>query len=392
MLNYKKEIIYPLLAASLLISVVMLSLFYTMYSLNKIEKNKDFIDTQRFNIITLRNAVLDAETSQRGYLITNNVTFLDHYNEGKIQAYKTLDKLSKSSETLTSLAPILEKIQRLCDDKFSIIEASTSVQLNAGSYASHLSLSKDRGKAVMDNIRTALMEADKDLLERRHILSNRMGKTIRYSIIAGVTLAIMIFGILIFSYLHTLHLFKVILSSSNKVDRLSYQATHDPLTNLLNRRGFENRLQNIHDNAIIEKQKYAIFYMDLDNFKTVNDQYSHAIGDQLLITVSQLFQNCLREHDGLARLGGDEFTLIVQKFKDKDELETLANRLINALKKPILIENAMLSVGVSIGVAIHRADGFNPKKLMMAADKAMYHAKNSGKNKVVFLNKAPSQN
>jgi len=392
MLNYKKEIIYPLLAASLLISVVMLSLFYTMYSLNKTEKNKDFIDSQRFNIITLRNAVLDAETSQRGYLITNNVTFLDHYNESKIQAYKTIADLTKSIRTHPELAPMLERIQQLCDDKFSIIEASTTVQLRAGSYASHLTLSKDRGKVVMDNIRSELIATDKYLLERRQILSNRMGKTIRYSIIAGATLAVMIFGILIFSYLHTLHLFKVILSSSHKVDRLSYQATHDPLTNLLNRRGFENRLQNIHDNAIIEKQKYAIFYMDLDNFKTVNDQYSHAIGDQLLITVSQLFQNCLREHDALARLGGDEFTLIVQKFKDKDELETLANRLINALKKPIPIENSMLSVGVSIGVAIHRTDGFNPKKLMMAADKAMYHAKNSGKNKVVFLNKAPSQN
>ncbi len=392
MLNYKKEIIYPLLAASLLISVVMLSLFYTMYNLNKIEKNKDFIDAQRFSIITLRNAVLDAETSQRGYLLTNNATFLNHYNEGKIQAYKTLDTLAKSSETLTSLAPILEKIQRLCDDKFSIIEASTKVQLSAGSYASNLSLSKDHGKAVMDSIRTALMEADGDLLERRHTLSDRMRTTIRYSISAGVALALMIFGILLFSYLHTLHLFKVILSSSNKVDHLSHQATHDPLTNLLNRRGFENKLQHIHDNAIIEKQKYAIFYMDLDHFKTVNDKYSHAIGDQLLITVSQLFQSCLREHDALARLGGDEFTLIVQKFKDKDELETLANRLINALKKPIPVENAMLSVGVSIGVAIHRSDAFTPKKLMMAADKAMYHAKNSGKNKVVFLNKAATQN
>ena len=392
MLNYKKEIIYPLLAASLLISVVMLSLFYTMYSLNKTEKNKDFIDSQRFNIITLRNAVLDAETSQRGYLITNNVTFLDHYNESKIQAYKTIADLTKSARTHPELTPMLEKIQQLCDDKFSIIEASTTVQLRAGSYASHLSLSKDRGRIVMDNIRSELIATDEYLLERRKILSNRMGKTIRYSIIAGVTLAVMIFGILIFSYLHTLHLFKVILSSSNKVDHLSHQATHDTLTNLLNRRGFESRLQKIHDNAILEKQKYAIFYMDLDNFKTVNDQYSHAIGDQLLITVSQLFQSCLREHDALARLGGDEFTLIVQKFKDKDELETLANRLINALKMPIPVENLMLSVGVSIGVAIHRTDAFTPKKLMMAADKAMYHAKNSGKNKVVFLNKAPSQN
>ncbi|MDI1309746.1 MAG: diguanylate cyclase [Methylotenera sp.] len=392
MLNYKKEIIYPLLAASLLISVVMLSLFYTMYNLNRIEKNKDFIDKQRFNIITLRSAILDAETSQRGYLITNNATFLEHYKESKIQAYKTIDDLTKDGHEFPALTPIVEKIQRLSDDKFSIIEASTSVQLNAGSYASHLSLSKDRGRVVMDNIRLALMKADVILLERRNVLNIHMQTTIRDSIIAGVTLALVIFGVLLFSYLHTLHLFKVILSSSNKVDHLSHQATHDPLTNLLNRRGFENKLHHIHDNAIIEKQKYAIFYMDLDNFKTVNDQYSHEIGDQLLITVSQLFQSCLREQDALARLGGDEFTLIVPKFKDKDELETLANRLINALKNPIPVENSMLSVGVSIGVAIHRSDAFTPKKLMMAADKAMYHAKNSGKNKVVFLNKAAAQN
>lgn len=392
MLNYKKEIIYPLIAASLLISVVILSLFFTMYNLNKIEKNKDFIDNHRFDVITLRNAVLEAETSQRGYLITNNVTFLENYKEGKANAYSTLDKLTQNSEGLTSLTPILDKLKWLCDEKFSIIEASTTVQLSAGSYASHLSLSKDRGKTVMDKISNALLEADADLLMRRHALNERMLTTIQYSIISGVALVLMTFGILLFSYLHTLQLFKVILSNTHKFDRLSHQATHDPLTNLLNRRGFENRVQYIHDNAIIEKQKYAIFYMDLDNFKTVNDQYSHAIGDQLLINVSHLFQSCLREHDALARLGGDEFTLVVPKFKDKEELEALANRLIKILNKPIQIENAMLSVGVSIGVAIYRYDGLNPKKLMMSADKAMYHAKNSGKNKVVFLNKAAVQN
>jgi diguanylate cyclase len=392
MQNYKKEIIYPLIGALLLISAVMLSLFYTMYTLNKIEKSKDIIDTQRYNIVTLRNAVLDAETSQRGYLITNNVTFLDHYNESKLQASITMGELSKNTPELNALKPILKKVYLLCEEKFKIIEASTSIQLSAGSYASHLSLSKDRGKVVMDSIRTTLKDADKYLLERREKLNDDMQKTIRHSIIASVTLAIITFSVLLYSHLRRLQLFKEILTSSTKVDHLSHQAMHDPLTNLLNRRGFEIQLHNIHENAAIEKQQYAVFYMDLDNFKAVNDQHSHAIGDQLLITVSQLFQNCLREHDALARLGGDEFTLIVPRFKDKDELETLANRLINTLKKPIPIENAMLSVGVSIGVAIHRTDGFNPKKLMMAADKAMYHAKNSGKNKVVFLNKAASQN
>lgn len=391
MLSYKKEMIYPLLAASLLISVVMLSLFYTMYNLNKLEKNKDFIDAQRFNIITLRSAMLDAENSQRGYLITNNVTFLDHYNESKLQASKTISDLSKSTQKLEALTPIVKKILHLCEEKFNIIEASTSIQLNSGSYASHLTLSKDRGKAVMDSIRTALTEADEYLLVSRKTLNDRMQVTIRYSIFAGAALALMIFGILLFSYLRSLQLFKEILSSTTKVDRLSYQATHDTLTNLLNRRGFENRLHNVHELAALEKQEYAILFMDLDGFKDVNDQYSHETGDQLLVAVSQLFQNCLREHDCLARLGGDEFTLIVPTFKDKDELHTLAKRLINALKNPIPVEDKMLSVGVSIGVAIYRIDGFTPKKLMIAADSAMYHAKKSGKNKVMFLNKTRAQ-
>lgn len=387
MQNYKKEIIYPLIGALLLISAVMLSLFYTMYTLNKIEKSKDFIDTQRYNIVTLRNAVLDAETSQRGYLITNNVTFLEHYNESKLQASITMGELSKNSHELNALKPILKRVYLLCEDKFKIIEASTEIQLSSGSYASHLSLSKDRGRAVMDNIRTTLKDADKYLLERREKLNDDLQKTIRHSIIASVTLAIITFSVLLYSHLRRLQLFKEILTSSTKVDHLSHQATHDPLTNLLNRRGFEIQLHNIHEHAAIEKQQYAIFYMDLDNFKAVNDQHSHEVGDQLLITVSQLFQSCLREQDALARVGGDEFTLIVNKFKDKNELEALASRLINMLEKPITIKNAMLSVGVSIGVAIHSVDGFTPKKLMMAADKAMYHAKNSGKNKVVFLSK-----
>jgi diguanylate cyclase (GGDEF)-like protein len=81
----------------------------------------------------------------------------------------------------------------------------------------------------------------------------------------------------------------------------------------------------------------------------------------------------------------------VPTFKDKDELHTLAKRLINALKNPIPVEDKMLSVGVSIGVAIYRIDGFTPKKLMIAADSAMYHAKKSGKNKVMFLNKTRAQ-
>lgn len=385
MLNYKKEILYPLLAASVLVAIVVISLFYTTYRLNIVAASKDLIDIQRYNIVQLRNAILDAENSQRGYLLTNNVTFLDHYEESKQQVNSSIANIKKYADDFVELMPLIEQVKVLSTEKFNIIEASINVQLNAGSYASHLTLSKDRGKMVMDAIREHLSKADKLLVENRQTLETKMQNTLRFTVTAAITLVISILGILIFAYRHTLKMFKEVLTSTSKLNHLSYQATHDTLTSLYNRRGFEAMLEDIHQIAMNDKRKYAIFYMDLDGFKAVNDQYSHEMGDQLLIAVSRLFQSCLRENDCLARLGGDEFTLIVRSFRDKDELTILAQRLIDALKNPIQIDGNMLHVGVSIGVAIYRIDGFSMDELMGAADSAMYRAKRSGKNCMRFL-------
>ena len=385
MLNYKKEILYPLLATSVLVAIVVISLFYTTYRLNIAAASKDLIDIQRYNIVQLRNAILDAENSQRGYLLTNNVTFLDHYEESKQQVNSSIANIKKYADDFVELMPLIEQVKVLSTEKFNIIEASINVQLNAGSYASHLTLSKDRGKMVMDAIREHLSKADKLLVENRQTLETKMQNTLRFTVTAAITLVISILGILIFAYRHTLKMFKEVLTSTSKLNHLSYQATHDTLTSLYNRRGFEAMLEDIHQVAMNDKRKYAIFYMDLDGFKAVNDQYSHEMGDQLLIAVSRLFQSCLRENDCLARLGGDEFTLIVRSFRDKDELTILAQRLIDALKNPIQIDGNMLHVGVSIGVAIYRIDGFSMDELMGAADSAMYRAKRSGKNCMRFL-------
>lgn len=386
MLSFKKEILYPLVAASILVTISTLSLFYTMFQFRQIAEQRDLIDVRRYDIITLRNAILDAENSQRGYLLTNNVTFLEHYDESKVQAIKTMAKITQNTHFLPELPPIILKIRKLAEDKFGIIEASINIQTNAGSYASHLTLSKDRGKAVMDEIRLNLKQADQYLLDNHQALENKMHNMIKFTLTAAAGLVLMIFAILIFSYRRTLKLFNEMLSSSTKVDNLSYQATHDPLTNLYNRRGFEDLLEKTHERAECEKRKYAIFYMDLDGFKAVNDQYNHDVGDQLLVSVGKIFQNFLRENDCLARLGGDEFTLIVQSFSNKDELTALANRLISALKYPIQLNENSLHVGVSIGIAIYRIDGFKPQEVMAAADSAMYKAKKSGKNQAAFLN------
>lgn len=385
MLNYKREILYPLVAASVLIAVVVLSLFYTTYRLNEVATSKDLIDIQRYNIVELRNAILDAENSQRGYLLTNNVTFLEHYEESKQQVISSIANIKKNKDSFAEVIPLIEKVKALSTEKFNIIEASINVQLNAGSYSSHLTLSKDRGKLVMEAIRHNLSKADQLLVENRQALEAKMQNTLRFTVTSAIALVLTILGILIFAYRHTLKMFKEVLSSTSKLNHLSFQATHDTLTSLYNRRGFEAVLEDTHEIALNEKRKYAIFYMDLDGFKAVNDQYSHEMGDQLLIAVGRLFQSCLRENDCLARLGGDEFTLIVRSFRDKDELTILAQRLIDALNNPIYIDGNALHVGVSIGVAIYRIDGFSTEALMSAADSAMYKAKRAGKNRMSFL-------
>ena len=165
---------------------------------------------------------------------------------------------------------------------------------------------------------------------------------------------------------------------------LEQQALYDELTGLPNRRLFAERLTQVLAISEREHQIAALFYMDLDGFKPVNDQFGHAIGDILLKRVALRMQSMVRKSDTIARMSGDEFTWLVAHLPGKEQAARLAKEMLHTLSAPYQIEGLTISVTASIGIALYPADATDPSVLTQQADNAMYAVKRDGKNGVRY--------
>ncbi len=164
-------------------------------------------------------------------------------------------------------------------------------------------------------------------------------------------------------------------------DELRHQAFHDALTGLANRALFEDRLAHALAGARRRTHPVAVLFLDLDDFKTINDSLGHASGDDLLRAAALRIGTVVRAADTAARLGGDEFAILVEVMDDDDDVEVIASRILEVLGKPFEVAERQLRVSASVGVAI--SDGsIDVQELLRNADTAMYAAKASGKNTV----------
>jgi len=163
-------------------------------------------------------------------------------------------------------------------------------------------------------------------------------------------------------------------------EMLYHQANYDPLTGLANRMLFSDRLSQAIKKAKRKKKKMALFYIDLDNFKEINDSLGHAVGDEVLKEVATRLKNTIRSEDTLARLGGDEFSIIVEGLKQIQDTAFLARKILDILADPIKIDEHELYVSSSIGISVYPDDGIDAQNLLKYADSAMYKAKAEGRN------------
>lgn len=163
-------------------------------------------------------------------------------------------------------------------------------------------------------------------------------------------------------------------------DQLVHQAFHDPLTGLANRALFSDRVQH----ALSHRHRQtplAVLFIDLDDFKTVNDSLGHATGDQLLKSVASRLEGALRLSDTAARLGGDEFAILVEDLDDGDSASQVADRVIEAIDRPFQLQGREISIRPSIGIAVTEDRRAGVDELLRNADLAMYIAKRGGKNR-----------
>ncbi|MCE5314994.1 MAG: EAL domain-containing protein [Armatimonadota bacterium] len=170
--------------------------------------------------------------------------------------------------------------------------------------------------------------------------------------------------------------------------QLDHLAHHDHLTDLPNRLMFSDRLTQCIAQAARKGEKVAVLFLDLDQFKMINDTLGHTTGDILLKSVSERLQRCTREADMIARMGGDEFTAILCDIAAASDVEAITKRIIDVFSNPFIIAEKELFVTVSIGVGIYPTDGADVETLVKNADSAMYRAKEHGRNNCQFFNKA----
>ena len=164
------------------------------------------------------------------------------------------------------------------------------------------------------------------------------------------------------------------------LDRLQYLAYNDVLTGLPNRRLFLDRLNTSLSQARRDKHMLAVLFVDLDQFKQVNDTLGHKAGDELLVGVTERMKNCLRESDTLARFGGDEFAVILPAIPDAEAASNVARKFLDSYAAPLKINGGELNVTASMGISIFPNDGENVDDLLHHADSAMYQVKGAGRN------------
>ncbi|WPX30914.1 diguanylate cyclase [Actimicrobium sp. CCC2.4] len=179
--------------------------------------------------------------------------------------------------------------------------------------------------------------------------------------------------------------FQDITATWEKNEHIRQLAFHDGLTNLPNRRLLMERIERHIVAAGRRARGLAVLFLDLDRFKVINDDFGHAAGDELLVTVARRLQGLLREADTVARLGGDEFVVLLDNPVNRIEIERVVQLIIAVVNEPMVSQDKTARVGTSVGIAVYPDDGAKATTLLKNADLAMYEAKNAGRNTFRFF-------
>lgn len=175
--------------------------------------------------------------------------------------------------------------------------------------------------------------------------------------------------------------FQDVTERQQAAEMIRYMANHDSLTTLPNRNYCNNRLPQAISLAKREKRIICLLFIDLDRFKPINDNYGHAVGDKVLLQVAQRLKKMLRASDSVCRLGGDEFVILLESTLTVGGAENVAQKTIELLNEPIVVDSITCSIGASIGISIYPIDCHDADSMLRHADIAMYEAKKKGRNR-----------
>ncbi len=360
------------------------------------------------------SAMTDAETGQRGFLLTKNVSYLEPYHRGIITAQNSYEELL----SLVSDNPLqikrLELINLPMKEKLSEMGQTINLIQDKSFDDAIAIVSQNSGKKLMDDIRLhldAIASTEKALLIERK--SNFRDHRTLIIIVIAVELTVFMFLAVIsvlflnrtlFSPLQSLLVNTHKMEKGAKLDiedltskdemgyllsrfykmneivhartvNLTHEAHHDKLTGLLNRSNISDEIKSAIERSIESKKKCAIMFLDLNKFKELNDTMGHYVGDVILQKTASRLNDSIRKDDKVFRLGGDEFVVLVNNINSVLDIDLITSKISNAFKQPVTIQGKSHTISTSIGVSIGPDNSSDPDELLKYSDIAMYSSK-----------------
>ena len=372
-----RVVLYGLLVGAIILSGIS---YANVWSAVKLESAQEWVEhTHKVeNAISHVLSILqDAETGQRGFLLTGDRSYLEAFRSAQRQISPNMTQLRQLTIDNPSQQKRLQQIEQLISIKLDELNETIFLK-SAHNPRAALSLVKsNKGKKTMDSIRALMrdMQQEEDVLlqERKHSLEHQ--RRLAYWVQAMGMFVLSVVGLFV-----VFRVRKLLLSRMAAESELEYMANHDVLTGLESRRLGMERLSLSCAMARRARTKTGLLFVDLDGFKDVNDMFGHQTGDAVLVTIAQRLSSCLREVDTVARLGGDEFMIVLSNINSDENASQVAQKVIDAVSQPIVIDDQQMSVSASIGIALYPDHAQDGEALIKCADTAMYTAKNKGKH------------
>lgn len=362
----------------------------------------------------LLSNIIDAETGQRGYLLTGSPSYLEPYYSGSSSAAKHLAKLKNLTVDNPGQQELLASIRKNLDMKIAELKETIDLAQSGDRAASLELVQLNKGKQYMDYIREdvyAFMNNERILLEQRK--ANYVKNRTQISTLVAVEIVFFTgLGLFTLFFLQK-NLFtpiNLLLASAKKIEsgeklspsdiltndemshlltsfyvmsdkvfdrekNLEFKASHDDLTGLKNRSTLFDSISEAIRKTEDSSYKLGVLYLDLNDFKSVNDTLGHDAGDAILKETSRRLKQVVRSSDEVFRIGGDEFLILLRDIEQAKNAENIVQKILTAMQAKISHEGQSLSTSVSIGIAVAPDDTRDPDDIVAYADVAMYTAK-----------------
>ncbi len=367
--------------AALLLTASLSSAAFVHIRANQLDRERDrSVDRLALWRKTLVET-LNAETGQRGYVITGKAAYLAPYRQARAQVETADSRLLEAYAGDPSEAATIQELIGVQQEKFEELGRVIRVRDTEGKAAAEAIVMDDSGSNLMAIIRDTITDATRDeMLRSQNFVAE--AEEMRSHVLLAQGGALFFAGVLgVFG-------FRAIRRREQdrhrRTHELIVEARYDAVTDLPNRRQFDEELQRCVSRATRTHETPAVFFIDLDGFKRINDELGHDRGDQLLKAVAQVLAETVRQGDFVARLSGDEFAVIMD-LATRDTARQLAARLINCVSQELLPGYPAHRVSCSIGIAIFGIDSWEAEELVRLADTAMYASKKSGKAKATWI-------